>query len=360
MLPPPREREIAETKGGPLLEIDGAYGEGGGQLFRMALALSAVTGQAMRVHNIRAGRDKPGLAPQHLAGARAVAAVCEATADGLELHSQQISFSPSRLRGGRYRFEVGTAGSVTLVLQALLPALIAAADDFEVSVTGGTDVRAAPPIDYLAEVLLAHLARMGAEVEMTIIRRGYYPVGGGEVHVRVRPCRLRPCHVDAAGELRKVAGLAHVARLRPDIATRMRDAALSRLPSSAGSAPAIEERVLADDAAAGPGGAIVAWATCVHSVLGAGRVAERGKRAEDLGAAVGDELRADLESGAGVDVHAADQLVVYLALAGAGSFTTRTLSSHARTAMWLIEQFLPLRFATGSRNGLVHVSVGRR
>lgn len=269
MLPPPREREIAKTKGGALLEIDGAYGEGGGQLLRTALALSAVTGQAMRVHNIRGGRDKPGLAPQHLAAARAVAAVCGATAEGLELRSQQISFSPSRLRGGQYRFDVGTAGSVTLVLQALLPAMIATADRFEVSVTGGTDVRAAPPIDYLGEVLLAHLARMGAEVEMTIVRRGYYPVGGGEVHVRVRPCRLRPCHVDAAGELRNVAGLAHVARLRADIATRMRDAVLSRLPASAGSALAIEERVLADDAAAVPGGAIVAWATCAHSVLGA-------------------------------------------------------------------------------------------
>ena len=340
-----------------MLEIDGAYGEGGGQLLRTALALSAVTGHAMRVCNIRGGRDKPGLAPQHLAAARAVAAVCGATAEGLELRSQQISFSPVRLSGGRYRFEVGTAGSVPLVLQALLPAMIAAADHFEVSVTGGTDVRAAPPIDYLREVLLAHLARMGAEVEVTIVRRGYYPAGGGEVHVRIRPSRLRPCHIDAAGELRKVSGLAHVARLRPDIATRMRDAALSRLPTSAGSALAIEERVLADDQAAGPGGAIVAWATCAHSVLGAGRVAERGKRAEDLGEAVGDELRADLESGAGVDVHAADQLLVYLALAGAGTFTTRTLSSHARTAMWLIEQFLPVRFATESRNGLARVSV---
>jgi RNA 3'-terminal phosphate cyclase (ATP) len=355
-----RECDIAATKPRALLDIDGARGEGGGQLLRTALALSAVTGQAVRVYDIRARRDKPGLAPQHLAAARALAALCGATVEGLALRSREISFSPGPLRGAQYRCDIGTAGSVTLVLQALLPVMIAAADSFAVSVTGGTDVRAAPPVDYLGEVLLAHLGRMGAEIEMTIVRRGYYPVGGGEVHIRVRPCRLRPCHVDAAGELRKVAGLAHVARLRPDIATRMRDAVLSRLPAVAASALAVEERVLADDAAVGAGGAIVAWATCAHSVLGAGRVAERAKRAEDLGAAVGDELRADLESGAGFDVHAADQLLVYLALAGAGSFTTRTLSSHARTAMWLIEQFLPVRFATDSRDGLVYVRVERR
>jgi RNA 3'-terminal phosphate cyclase (ATP) len=312
------------------------------------------------VYDIRARRDKPGLAPQHLAGARAVAAICGATVEGLALRSREISFSPGLLRGGRYRFDIGTAGSVTLVLQALLPAMIAAADHFEVSVTGGTDVRAAPPIDYLREILLAHLVRMGAEIEVTIVRRGYYPAGGGEVHVRVRPCRLCPWHIDAAGELRNVAGMAHVARLPLDIATRMHNGVVSRLRVSPGSALAIEEHVLTDDAAAGPGGAIVAWATCANSVLGAGRVAERGKRAEDLGEAVGDELRADLDSGAGVDVHAADQLLVYLALAGSGTFTTRALSSHAQTAIWLIEQFLPVRFATASRNGLVHVSVKPR
>ena len=342
-----------------MLEIDGAYGEGGGQLLRMALALSAVSGRAVCVNNIRGGRDKPGLAAQHLAAARAVAAVCGATVQGLALGSREVSFWPGRLHGGQYRFEVGTAGSVTLVLQALLPAMIAAADHFDVSVTGGTDVRAAPPIDYLRKVLLKHLAHMGVEVEITLMRRGYYPAGGGQVHVRLRPGKLRPCDIDTPGVLREVAGLSHVAHLRPDVATRMLEAVVSRLPRSAASSLRIEQRVLADDEAAGPGGAIVVWAICAHSVLGAGRVAERGKRAEDLGAAVGEELAADLQSGAGVDVHAADQLLVYLALAGGGEFTTRTLSSHARTAMWLIERFLPLRFATESCNGLVRVSVER-
>jgi len=226
-----------------------------------------------------------------------------------------------------------------------------------VSVTGGTDVPAAPPVDYLREVLLMHLARMGAHVEATIVRRGYYPAGGGEVKVQVRPAKLRPYGIDTAGALLEVAGLAHVARLPAHIATRMRDAVVSRLSAHAGATLRIEERVIPDDQAGGPGGAVVAWASCAHSVLGAGRVAERGKRAEDLGAAVGEELRADLKSGTGVDVHAADQLLVYLALAAGGSLSARTLSRHAQTGIWLIEQFLPVRFTTVNRERLVHVSV---
>jgi len=340
-----------------MLEIDGAHGEGGGQLLRTALALSVVTGRVTHVYNIRARRNKPGLAPQHLAAARALATLCGAKVEGLALRSREISVTPGSVRGGQYRVEVGTAGSVTLVLQALLPVMIAAAQDFELSVTGGTDVPAAPPADYLREVLLTHLECMGAQVAATIVRRGYYPAGGGEVALQVRPARLQPSRIEAAGALGRVDGLAHVARLPAHIAARMRNAVVSQLSMHAGAALRIEERVISDDQAAGTGGAVVAWASCAHSVLGAGRVAKRGKRAEDLGGAVGDELRADLESGAGVDMHAADQLLVYLALAGGGSFSTRALSSHAQTAIWLIEQFLPVRFATGTRNGLVHVSV---
>jgi len=340
-----------------MLDVDGAYGEGGGQLLRTALALSVITGRATHVYNIRARRDKPGLAPQHLAAARALATLCGAEVEGLALRSQEISFSPGSVRGGQYRIDVGTAGSVTLVLQALLPVMIVAAQDFEVRVTGGTDVRAAPPADYLREVMLTHLARMGAHVEATIVRRGYYPGGGGEVKVQVRAAKLRPYGIDTAGAPHEVGGLAHVARLPAHIAARMRNAVVSQLSAHGGPALRIEERVIPDDQAAGPGGAVVAWAKCAHSVLGAGGVAQRGKRAEDLGTAVGEELRADLESGAGVDAHAADQLLVYLALAGGGSLSARTLSSHAHTAIWLIECFLPVRFTTATRNGLVHVSV---
>lgn len=336
-----------------MIEIDGSWGEGGGQLVRTAVALAAITGTAIRVCNVRAKRGRPGLAPQHLAAVRAVAAICDAHTDDLALHAGAFTFSPRTLKGGEFRFEIGTAGSITLVLQAVLPVLIASGAGARVTVSGGTDVRQAPPVDYLAEVMLRHLARMDARMTLTVARRGYYPRGGGEVSVEIEPHALHPLALSRPGPLRRVEGVSHVANLPAHIAERMRAAALAPLSVAAGRMR-IETRVLGNAEAIGRGGSIVAWAETEHTVLGAARVAEIGVRAETLGAAVAEELCADIETGATVDVHAADQLLVYLALAGPGSsFATRELTSHAQTAMWLIGRFLPVGFAT-EREGRLH------
>jgi len=342
-----------------VIEIDGAHGEGGGQLVRTAVALSAITGKAMRLVDARARRDKPGLAPQHLAAVRAVATVCDADTEGLQLGATTFAFSPRALKGGAYRFDIGTAGSITLVLQALLPVLVASEAHVQVLVTGGTDVRQAPPADYLVEVLARHLARMGARVRLTIPRRGYYPRGGGEIAAEIVPGVLHASRLSKPGALRHWQGIAHVANLPAHIAERMRGAVLAQF-AGFGANGRIAVRVLGGSEAIGQGGAIVAWAETEHTVLGAARVAERGVRAETLGEAVGHELRADLDAGATTDVHAADQLLVYLALVrGESSFLTRELTSHAQTAMWLISRFLPVRFATEQREGLFHIKVMR-
>jgi len=339
-----------------MIEIDGSYGEGGGQLVRTAVALSAITGKAARLANVRAKRDKPGLAPQHLAAVRAVAAVCGAECEGLELRSQAFTFAPGALRGGTFRFDVGTAGSVTLVLQALLPVLACAPEPARATVVGGTDVRAAPPLDYLAHVLLALVDRMGVRISLRVYRRGYYPRGGGEVEAAVIPARPTPLVVEGGHAPGRVDGLAHVANLPAHIAERMRAAALARLDAPA----RVETRVLGGDEAIGQGGAIVLWARADCAVLGAGRVAERGVRAETLGEAAGAELAADYAAGAALDIHAADQVLVWLALAGGGRFTAREVTSHARTAIWLIEQFLPVRFAVATSGALARVAVHAR
>jgi RNA 3'-phosphate cyclase len=340
-----------------MIEIDGSYGEGGGQLVRTAVALAAITGTPVRFRNVRAKRDKPGLAPQHLAAMRAVASLCEAECTGLELRSQAFTFAPGALRGGTFRFDVGTAGSITLVLQALLPVLACAPGPARVTVVGGTDVRAAPPLDYLRHVLLALIHRMGVGVECRVARRGYFPRGGGEIEVAVTPARPRPLAAETIARPSRIDGLAHVANLPAHIAERMRMAALARL----GEFPAhVDTAILGGAEAIGQGGAIVVWARAGHTMLGAGRVAERGVRAETLGEDAGAELAADLAAGVALDVHAADQLLVYLALAGSGSFTTRTVTSHARTAMWLIEQFLPVRFGVGAAGTLARVEVRKR
>ena len=341
----------------PEIRIDGSYGEGGGQLLRTAVALAAITGRRLSIHNIRAKRPQSGLAPQHLAALRAVGELCGASVNGLALRSTALTFEPGELRGGRYDFDVGTAGSITMVLQALLPVLVACGRHSEITVHGGTDVRKAPPLDYFREVTLPLLERMGVRAEVTLRRRGYYPRGGGEVTLVVAPARLRPFDAVTAGPVPRIHGLAHVAGIDVGIAVRMRDACLAALPGGGPVEPRIEIAQLAPEQAVGTGGAIVAWVQTESSVLGAGRVAERGIRAETLGSAVGVELRADLESGASVDMHAADQILVYLALARGGSFSTRSLSSHAQTAIWLIEQFLPVRFETATEDSRVMIRV---
>ena len=343
-----------------MLELDGSYGEGGGQLLRTAVALSAITGRPVAIRNVRANRDKPGLAPQHVAAVRAVAALAGASAEGVELRSRSITFSPRALAGGGFRFDVGTAGSVTLLLQALLPVMIASGKPCDAAVIGGTDVRMAPPLDYFREVLLALLSRMGARVRLQVRRRGYYPRGGGEVLVSVSPSPLRPTALDAPGALQSLSGLAHVANLPEHIAARMRASALERLASVRGVTPDIACRVLGPDDAIGQGGAIVVWARAGGTVLGAGRVAERGVRAEALGEAAGGELGADLAAGAAVDMHAADQLLVYFALADGGVLTTRSVSLHARTCIWLIEQFLPVRFKISQAGALARIALAAR
>lgn len=337
-------------------EIDGSYGEGGGQLLRTACALAALRGEAVRIVNIRANRSPPGLAPQHLTAVRAVAALCAAQVEGLAVRAREILFRPGRLQGGRYRFDVGTAGAITLVLQAVLPAALACGEPVHLTITGGTDVRAAPPFDYFRYVFLPLLARLGAGVGVELKRRGYYPRGGGEVEVTIEPARrLRPLRLDECGPIEEIAGIAHCANLPAHVAERMQQAALARLAPR----PArIETQVLGREQAIGPGGAIVLWARTPHTVLAASAVAERGVRAETLGETAARELLAELESGATLDLHASDQLLIYLAQAdGPSRFAARMLSSHARTTMWLLEQFLPVRFTARPEAGRVLVEV---
>jgi RNA 3'-terminal phosphate cyclase (ATP) len=333
-----------------MIDVDGAYGEGGGQLVRTAAAAAAVTGKPFHIRNVRASRRRPGLASQHLAALRAVAGLCQARCEGLELRSTAFTFEPrARPAGGELRVEVGTAGSVTLVLQALVPVLLEARHASRVVVTGGTDVIQAPTWDYFRHVLIGLLGRLGLRVRAALVRRGYYPGGGGEVAVDIEPGRPAPFAFSTLVSP-SVKGAAHVGALPLSIAERMRASALAAVPRAA-----IEATT---EQSSGPGGAVTLWAEDAQGVLGAARVAQRGVRAETLGESAGAELAADLAAGAALDAHAADQVLVYLALArGESSFTARGLSSHARTAMWLLPQFLPVRFAV-SRDGVlwrVHV-----
>ena len=339
------------------LTIDGSYGEGGGQLSRYAMALAAITGQPLHLSNIRAKRPKPGLMAQHLTALKAVAAVSGGVLEGAELGATEIRFRPGRIVGGEFHFAVGTAGSIALVLQALLPVALHADGPIRLTISGGTDVKMAPPADYLRLVFLPWLERMAVTVSIESVRHGYYPKGGGAISLMLRPCRqLKPLVAEITGAVRAIRGIAHVAHLPLHIPERMAAAARAQL---ADLGPVeIEATVLDDAEASGTGGALVLVAETEHSLLGAATVAERGVPAEQLGQDAGQALRAELETGAAVDIHASDQLLIYAAQAqGASRLAVRKVTLHAQTVMWLIEQFLPVRFTTEARWNIHRIEV---
>jgi len=323
-----------------VIVVDGSHGEGGGQLLRMAAALSALRGVPVTVTEIRAGRPNPGLAAQHVTALQAVAALCGANVEGLEIGSKEIVFRPGTAVAGRHAFDVGTAGSVTLVLQAALPVAFAAPGTVTLRITGGTDVRGSPPLDSLSLVVLPLLRRLGGRAELILHRRGYYPRGGGSIEVVVHPASgWRPLEVEDPGPVRSIRGVAHVSNLPEDIPKRIKHAALRRLHGHG--EPKVEERVYEGEDAVGQGGAIVLWAETERSILGADALAERGKSSERVGEEAAAALAADLDAGATLDLHAADQLLVYLASApGPSVFTVRGVSGHLRTMAWLLPQFL--------------------
>lgn len=339
-------------------EIDGAYGEGGGQLLRTACALSAITGESVRLRRVRARRSPAGLAPQHLTAVRAVAALCDARVEGLELRSQEIAFQPGKIHGGEFRFDVGTAGCLTLVLQALLPVALTGDAPTRIHLTGGTDIRGAPPLDYFRFVHLPLLARMGARIDIEVVRRGYYPRGGGQLAVEVRPGKLEPLWWDAQESIAEIRGAIHVANLPAHIATRMHDTAVRLL---ADIAPVrIEQERLDEARAVGSGGAIALWAGNAHRLLGGAEVAQRGVPAERIAATAAGRLRDAIHAGATVDVHAGDQLPIYAALAGGPScFRVGAVTAHAQTALWLLGQFFALRVGMTPAGASTRVEIGR-
>lgn len=342
-----------------MIEIDGSYGEGGGQLLRTTVALAALTGQPVRVIRIRAGRKNPGLAPQHVTAVQVVAALCGAEVAGLRPRSQELTFRPFGLRGGDWSFDVGTAGSITLVLQACLPVALAAPGPVRLRVTGGTDVPWSPPADYLTEVFLPLLALLGPRPGVAVWRRGYYPRGGGIIEMEAAgEASLSALELPPDRQLGSLSGRAHVGRLPLGIAERMRAAAAQTLCSLLGVEPEIEVAELAGEEAAGTGGGLVLWAERGAARLGGSSLAERGKPAETVGREAAEELAAELGSGASLDRHAADQVLVYLAQApGRSSFLVSEVTGHLTTMAWLLPRFLPRRVTVEPRGGLYQVTV---
>jgi RNA 3'-terminal phosphate cyclase (ATP) len=321
-----------------MLEIDGSQGEGGGQVLRSALTLSLLTGKPFELKSIRARRPKPGLAAQHLAAVNAAARIGGAAVEGAELGSRRLSFRPGRIRSGNYRFEIGTAGSAPLLVQAVLPPLWGLGDPSTVQVGGGTHVPWSPCYHYLEWVWLFFLRRIGLRTELELKRAGFYPRGGGSLRARILSAgKPRPLVLVARGELLRIRGLSAVAKLDRSIAERQRRRAFARLEGRS-----IDSEIeVAQLEAASPGSVLVLLAEFENSRACFFALGARGKRAERVADEAVDELQDFLHGDGVIDPYLADQLVVPLALAeGASEFTTSRLSRHLATNAAVVRRFL--------------------
>ena len=342
------------------LLIDGSHGEGGGQILRSALALAAITGRGIRVEKIRAGRKTPGLAAQHLTAVRAAAAVCGADVRGDVLGSQGLTFAPTGPPcPGDYVFDVaearegGSAGSVILLLQAVFLPLVFAGGESTLFLRGGTHVAWSPPFDYARDVFLPALGRMGVEAELKLEKWGWYPAGGGEIRVRIKGMglgegRLAPLTLIERGRPIGVRGRAVAANLPSHIPQRMADRARSLLEKMGVDTRIEPLRVRA----ACPGAGIFVMAEYENVSAGFSALGRRGVSSEAVAEDAVAQLKAHHDSGAALDVHLADQLLLPMALAaGESSFTTERISPHLTTNAWVIEQFAIARVVVEAPEG---------
>ncbi len=321
-----------------MIVIDGSSGEGGGQILRSSLALSLVTGLPFRIEKIRAGRRKPGLMRQHLTAVEAAVAVGRAEVDGARIGSQQLAFAPTSINSGKYHFAVGTAGSCTLVLQTVLPALLTASGPSELVLEGGTHNPYAPPYDFLDRAFLPLIRRMGPKASAILQRPGFFPAGGGKITVSIEPsARLERIDLPERGAVLRRSATATVARLPRSIGERELKVVKDRLGWS-------DEccRVEEVPSSAGPGNALsirIESEHCAEVFTGFG---ERGVSAEKVAGDTVDLVEEYLAANVPVGPYLADQLLLPMALAGGGSFRTLAPTRHMTTNAEVIRFFLPI------------------
>ncbi len=367
-----------------LIQIDGSFSEGGGQILRTALGLSALTNQPFEIVNIRKNRPKPGLRPQHLSCVKAVAELCNGSFEGAEVSSSAVKFYPRSIKGRTLSVDIGTAGSVTLLLQSFLVPAVFCDKKFRIKVAGGTDVPFSPPADYFAGVLLPHLRKFCESIELNVERRGFFPAGGGKVELSIKPkfplsqygsfseflkelrnAATAEISLERRGKLLQVRGssIASVDLQKGEVAERQAKAAktaLAKLNVPVSISSSYSESL-------STGSAITLWSVFSDGdevsqinpvILGGSCLGERGKRAEDVGMEAAFRLLNEVSSKAPVDRHLADQMIPFLALA-CGSMNVSELTPHCLTNIYSVEKFLGKCFSVDEKARMISCKHGK-
>jgi RNA 3'-terminal phosphate cyclase (ATP) len=341
-----------------LIEIDGSQKSGSGTILRLSVALSAITGQPLHIHHIRQNRPQPGLRPQHLEAVLTATKLCNAETNGATINSRELWFKPKNVRGGKVEAEIGTAGSIPMLLITVLPICAFAENNVDLHVSrGGTDVSHSPTINYIRHVLLPTLQKMGLNASLTVNKYGYYPKGNGETTLTVEPCKsLKQLNRENFGNIEAIKGVSVCTFLAErNVADRQAKAANNYLSENGYSA---DIQVVNDRSnPLQKGSSLVLWTqTSSNVILGADAIGELRKTSENVGREAAEKLLAEISAKPTVDVHLADLLIPYLALAhGKSTFLTRTISEHLETNMWLSEKMLTVKFAVEKKGNLYKI-----
>jgi len=315
-----------------MIRIDGSYGEGGGQILRSAIALSCITGEEVEIYNIRANRPNPGLKAQHLKGIEVAKIITNADVKGLKIGSTRITFKPKKIKSRSLKVDIGTAGSITLLFQTILPPLLFSQEEMEVEVIGGTDVEWSPSIDYFRYVTSKALKELGADFEVKVLKRGYFPEGGGRVVLYVAPSEMRGRSFEEKRCLH-VEGVSHCSNLPEHVAVRQADAAKKLLNENGYKAEIRIERQKGRSTGSG--------ITLFCGYKGSVSLGKRGKPAEKVGKEAGFDILQELSKSGAFDRHLADQLMIPAVIAkGVTEYTTTEITMHTKSNAYVINSFI--------------------
>lgn len=341
-----------------MLEIDGAQKSGSGTILRLSVALASIIGEPLHIYNIRKKRSEPGLRPQHLESVLTAAKLCNADVKGAYVGSQEIWFKPKDIEGGEVFAEIGTAGSIPMLIISILPICAFAKKPVTLRISkGGTDVKFSPTINYLINVLLKILSRMGLTAQIEVKRYGYYPKGMGEVTLRVQPCRdLQAIKLEEFGRIKSIEGVSVCTFLADRKVAERQAGEAERILRARGFNPKI--RVINDFSnPLQKGSSLVLWAeTDTGVILGSDSIGEIGKTSEKVALEAVKNLLEEIDAKATVDIHMADMLIPYMALAKGNSiYLARMITDHMESNIWLVKEILGVEFSIEKTNGLFRI-----